>query len=220
MPQNTIFSRRTDHDSDDIFDSLYPGWDGQPAAVIDRYWDGRDARDEKGLSWNNLTQVRSLWNQDALFFFFECWFDHLNVGPGAPGCRVPGLWEKDVAEVFLMPEGSSGYFEVEVNPLGQWLDVHIVQPRVDVRFNWQSGLTARVELKSEKRLWQAFLRLPFEPIIAAAQVSARPGAGDAWRANLFRVAGVEPAREYLAWQPTYVLDFHVPSAFGSLIFLP
>ncbi|MBO0237147.1 hypothetical protein, partial [Vibrio parahaemolyticus] len=36
-----------------------------------------------------------------------------------------GLWERDVFEIFLAPEAEDPkrYFEFEVSPVGEWLDV-------------------------------------------------------------------------------------------------
>ena len=51
-----------------------------------------------------------------------------------------GLWNKDVVEVFLKPGAARNYFEIEVSPLGQWADMRIVEPRVEVDLEWNSDL--------------------------------------------------------------------------------
>jgi len=88
---------------------------------------------EKGHNWPNLAQVRSLWEDQALFFYFEAWFDCLRVnstwGAGSP---TQNLSDHDVVEAFLRPERSGRYFEFEVSPLGQWLDMCVLKPRVEV----------------------------------------------------------------------------------------
>jgi alpha-galactosidase len=55
--------------------------------------------------------------------------------------------------------------------------------------------------------WQAFGRAPEKH--------------ETWRANLFRCIGAGEERGYLAWQPTRTAkpNFHVPEAFGKLIFI-
>ncbi|MGH9339065.1 MAG: carbohydrate-binding family 9-like protein [Acidobacteriota bacterium] len=222
MPLNTLFTYRTGQDKAALLDHSNPLWNRCERATIDRYWSGQSALKEKGYNWNNLTRVSSLWNEDCLFFYFKCWFEALNVNPEWNTQRkIHGLWERDVVEAFIKPESCDDYFEIEVSPAGQWLDLHVIKPRVDVDFHWESGLDVQVEIKHEERLWRTLIALPFEPMLETAEISRRPAVGDAWRLNLFRCAGEQPDREYLAWRPTFTpqSDFHVPSSFGNLIFL-
>ena len=48
----------------------------------------------------------------------------------------------------------------------------------------------------------------------------KPQPGERWRVNLFRCVGSGADRGYLAWQPTRAEEpnFHVPGAFGLLVF--
>jgi hypothetical protein len=48
----------------------------------------------------------------------------------------------------------------------------------------------------------------------------KPQPGERWRVNLFRCVGSGENRGYLAWQPTRTEqpNFHVPEAFGWLVF--
>ena len=134
---------------------------------------------------------------------------------------TPRPWESDVVEVFLRPESCDDYFEIGVGPLGQYLAAHVIKPRVDVDFQWTSGLRATAKINEEKRIWQAFCAVPFQPIIEASFLAKLPEVGAAWRLNLCRITGEEGKREYLAWRPTFSKqpNFHVVSAFGNLIFL-
>jgi len=169
-----------------------------------------------------MTEVTSVWTRDHLYFYFCCWFDELNVNPVWQTTEsVPGLWEKDVVEVFLRPESCDDYFEFEVSPLGQWLDVHIRKPRVDVDYRWDSGLRVNARIDEPAGVWTALLAIPFAPLMDGFGERKHPNIGDAWRLNLYRMAGEEPDREYLAWCPTFtaVPDFHVPSAFGNIMFI-
>lgn len=222
MPENTLFSYRLKNDSSGLLDPLHPHWQKCDRVSIDRFWNGKPALKEKGINWANMTQVLSAWDEEGISFYCLCWYDQLNVaeewGSGGP---IPHLWEKDVVEVFLRPESCDDYFEFEVSPLGQWLDLHILRPRTEVDEKWRSGLEVRTILEKDRRLWHAFLKIPFEPILKTSCLTAPPGEGNAWRLNLYRAAGVEPRREYLAWRPTFTpeADFHVPWAFGNLIFL-
>ena len=217
MPENSLFSLHTEEAEASLFDPANALWAQCEAAAIDRFWNGKSTLRERGHSWPDLTHVRSLWGNEALFFYVESWFDSLNVNPdwGGAGATL-GLADKDVVEVFLRPERSDRYFEFEVSPLGQRLDVCIVKPRVEVDPGWHSNLRVKAVLTEGEGVWRAFLRVPYQPMMATP-----PEVGVAWRLNLFRIAGQEPDRDYLAWRPTFTdrPDFHAPWAFGHLIFL-
>ncbi len=68
MPENAIFSRRTSETSEALFDPFNKLWGKCGAGAIDRSWGGRSALREKGHNWMNLTYVRSLWNEQTVFF--------------------------------------------------------------------------------------------------------------------------------------------------------
>lgn len=168
------------------------------------------------------TTIHAAWNSEHLYFQFSAPYTELYVNEDWSNDRSTyGLWERDVVEVFLRPDISSVYFEFEVSPLAQWLDVLIREPRKDVDFSWASGMKVQCELDSAKRQWISRLTVPLAPMRNALKTDLVLKAGVIWRANLFRVSGAEPARHYLAWQPTFTPapDFHVPSAFGNLIFV-
>jgi alpha-galactosidase len=221
MPRNALFSLWCSESEARLLDRGSPAWEQVQTVPIDHYWDGRLARRADAASLNS-TSVKSLWNEAALFFYFVCGFDSLTVNSAWPKDQpVIGLWDKDVVEVFVKPAACSGYFEVEVSPLGQWVDLRVLTPRVDVDFGWRSELRTRVDVFHEARLWSVMLALPWAPMSAAGGASIQPRAGDIWRLNLFRMAGEGADREYLAWCPTFTTspDFHVPDAFGNLIFV-
>lgn len=218
VANNALFSYRLDSGRPP-FDSADPLWKEPEKVSIDAFWDGRQALEEIGINWNNLTRVASRWNENALFFYFECWFDRLYVFEGPRG-RVDRLWERDVAEVFLQPDASGPYFELEISPLGQWLDFCVYSPREKVDKDWRSEMKVTTFTDEDAGLWEALLEVPLDPILSTSGLSGVE-LGDTWKVNLFRIAGREPAREYLSWQPTGTAepDFHVPKAFGHLIFV-
>ncbi len=222
MPENTLFSYRTEEPEDALSDRAHPAWSRPEKISIDRDWMGRSLLREKGMDWNNLTQLSSLWNDDRIMFRFDCWFDRLNIDEALARDRsVRGLWEKDVVEIFLKPEARDDYFEIEISPLGQWLDAHIRMPRIDVNFHWSSRLKLKVEIDRPEQKWRLFVSLPFASFGGPSGDIRPPTVGEVWRANFCRIAGERPEREYLAWRPTFTPrpDFHVPACFGNLFFL-
>ncbi len=130
------------------------------------------------------------------------------------------LWEEDVVEVFLAPDDSTTYFEIEVNPLGTTFDARIDSPdgeratmRADLSWTCE-GLFAAIRRRDQ--VVETVVRIPF-----ASLGCGRPAQNVRWRANLFRVDRSQAeGDEYSAWQPTMKTppDFHVVAAFGSIVF--
>jgi len=130
------------------------------------------------------------------------------------------LWQEDVAEIFIAPEGLTPYFEIEVNPLGTTFDARIDSPdgiratmQTDLAWNCD-GLFAALRRDDGARV-QIVIRIPF------ASLKYDPKSGDEWRANLFRVdRSATHGDEFSAWQPALKTpaDFHVSAAFGALRF--
>jgi hypothetical protein len=246
MPRNALFSIRTDLGDDEPLDLGSPAWGDVPWAEIDRLWSGarpfedvpdasgptetaqREAEPEpaadegfRSEAPDIRTRVASCWTPRSLFLRFSCRFTELNVDDqlGSDG-PVPELWERDVVEAFLRPEGSREYFEIEVSPLGQWLDLRVIEPRRQIDWRWRSELSLRFELDRPAGRWETVVRLPYGPLRKERR-SSGPRVGEVWRSNFFRIAGTEPSRLYLCWRPTFTPtpDFHVPAAFGNLMFL-
>lgn len=217
MPKNALFSYRTAQTRKELSDPNSPAWKKQGGVSICRNWDGSRAHQGGGRSWANLTSVRSCWNNESVFFLFLAKFDHLNVNSKwSTVVATETLYEKDVVEVFFKLGGRKDYFEINVSPLGQWLSAHILEPRASVDFHWNPRLALRTKCNRQQKTWRVFLGIPYASIPAPC-----PEVGQFWRLNLFRMAGSEAKREYLAWRPTFTAkpDFHVPASFGHLVFL-
>ncbi|MEA2162505.1 MAG: hypothetical protein QOK37_632 [Thermoanaerobaculia bacterium] len=130
------------------------------------------------------------------------------------------LWQEDVFEIFIAPDGLTPYFEIEVNPLGTTFDVRIDSPdgirstmKTDLAWTCE-GLFAALR-RDDAREARAVIRLPFSALGRA------PVAGNEWRANFFRIdRSVTHGDEFSAWRPTMKTppDFHVTAAFGILRF--
>jgi alpha-galactosidase len=71
-----------------------------------------------------------------------------------------------------------------------------------------------VHVDEKKMTWQAELAVPMKSLTEKFDPAA------AWRINFYRVEGAKEPRFYSAWRPTGTPEpnFHVPEAFGKLVF--
>jgi hypothetical protein len=179
--------------------------DGCVPAALKRATDGRAPR--------LATTVTAYHDDDFLTVIFAAEDDGIvatYLGHDEP------LWQEDVVEIFLAPEGLTPYFEIEVNPLGTTFDARIDSPdgvraTMTTDLAWTcDGLFAAIRRDDGKRM-QIVIRIPF----AALKKSGE------WRANFFRIdRSASHGDEFSAWQPTMKTppDFHVTAAFGILRF--
>lgn len=135
------------------------------------------------------------------------------------------LYEQDVVEVFLAPDGLQRYFELEVSPHGVTFDAAIESPsgtrdgmRADRSWTCEGLFVAlrKVNESGGTMSVDTVLRIPFSALERAV-----PRDGETWRGNFFRIdRHPEHGDEYSAWQPTMKdpADFHVAAAFGVLRF--
>ena len=186
--------------------------DGGQASITD-LWSGERASDGRQAT------ARLLWSDSAMYIRFEATVAEPLVVSESPDIsqKTIGLWERDVCEIFVAPDRTqpNKYFEFEVAPTGEWLDVGIeVTPTARLSdWKYSSGMKCSARIDESRVLsaieipWSAFGRTPTE--------------GDVWLGNLFRCVGAGPERGYLAWRPTCteVANFHVPAAFGQFIFV-
>jgi hypothetical protein len=189
-------------------------WFRAKPLIIDRYWSGEPAPEHRHF------EARLLWSSDALYVRFTAMQSEplfISDNPDISRKSI-GLWDRDVCEIFIAPDAEhpNKYFEFEVAPTGEWLDVAI-EAWSDRRlsdWDYESGMQTAARIESRRVIsamrieWKAFGKTPI--------------AGDKWRGNLLRCVGSDPDRGYLAWQPTYtdLPSFHVPDRFGTFIFEP
>jgi alpha-galactosidase len=158
--------------------------------------------------------VRLLWNNETLFLRFIGRFRALHVFPDArPDGWRDHLWERDVAEAFLQPDDGDPrvYKELEISPNGFWIDLNIAHGEKE---EMRSGLRRRVRRDMRSSVWTAELAVPLRSLTSTFDPKK------AWRANFYRVEGPKEPRFYSAWSPTLTREpnFHVPAAFGHLVF--
>jgi alpha-galactosidase len=183
-------------------------WEKAPAIRFNADWKGERSDPQRE------TEVRVLWNRETLFLRFVAKYRELNVFPDArPDGWRDQLWDRDVAEAFLQPDDHDAwvYKEFEVSPNGYWIDLNLSHGEKE---EMRSGLRRRVALDERAGVWTAELAIPMKSLTPAFD----PKKG--WRANFYRVEGKAEPRFYAAWSPTMTPEpnFHVPSAFGRLIF--
>jgi hypothetical protein len=187
-------------------------WSRARAAQIARYWSGEDAPPER------RAEARVLWDTHAFTVRFDCRQAEPLVVSDAPRLdhKTIGLWDRDVCEIFVTPETAriKHYFEFEVAPTGEWIDLALtVRPEGrETDWHFRSGMTAAARVR--ERSLSLALRVPWKAL------GRTPRAGERWRCNLFRCVGRDPTRGYLAWQPTHTPEpgFHVPDKFGWIVF--
>src|SRR6266849_5856386 len=189
------------------FPSL-PSWELSTPLRFDADWQGKNADPERE------TEVRLLWTLESFFVRFHARFRTISVFPDAEvNGRRDQLWDRDVAEVFLQSDLSQlrRYKEFEVSPNGYWIDLDIAPGE---KHDLKSGLRRRVILDEAARTWTAELALPMNCLVGRFDATA------IWRVNFYRIEGAAESRFYSAWQPTRTPapNFHVPEAFGELVF--
>jgi len=183
-------------------------WPSAPPIHFNADWQGLHADPSRA------TEVRLLWSPETLFLKFHAHFREITVFQDSqPSGRRDHLWDRDVAEAFLQPDSSDPlrYKEFEVSPNGMWIDLDLSHGK---RRNLQSALRRRVQLHPNAQSWIAELAIPMHSLTPSFDPRAP------WRANFFRVEGPAEPRFYSAWNPTQTPqpNFHVPEAFGNLIF--
>jgi alpha-galactosidase len=183
-------------------------WENAPAIRFDHDWQGKHADPKRE------TEVRLLWTREVFYLRFLARYRSITVFANAePSGRRDQLWERDVVEVFLQPAGADArnYKEFEVSPNGFWIDLDIAPGE---KHDLKSGLRRRVSVDENNKIWRAELVLPMKNLSPRFEPSA------AWRVNFYRVEGACEPRFYSAWRPTETPapNFHVPEAFGKLVF--
>jgi Carbohydrate-binding family 9 len=185
-------------------------WEIAAPVRFDTDWQGLNGDRERE------TQVRLMWTTETLFLRFDAKYRVLTVfADGDVEGRRDHLWDRDVCEAFLQPDPSQlrRYKELEVAPNGFFIDLDIDAGAGSGR-DLKSGLRRRVDVDSASKTWRAVLAVPMKSIVERFDPKA------AWHANFYRVEGPAEPRFYSAWQPTRTEkpSFHVPEAFGKLVF--
>jgi hypothetical protein len=166
--------------------------------------------------------AKLLYNATSLLAFFDVSED----SPVATfSTHDSELYNENVVELFLSPLGNNSlYYEIEVNPLNATFDALIINdigkgkrrgPSFQGFTGWNpKSLKTRSVVASGK--WRVFLSIDFVDLFLARRIP--PKKGDTWKGNMLRIDYNGKDREYCAWSPTFVLDFHNSNRFGTWIF--
>ena len=207
-PTPTVVALRLDEGTDQQGFPTAGSWKKASAIVFDRDWKGENSTPTLA------TEVRLLWMPETLFLRFLSKYQVLNVYSEARGDGWKDqLWDRDVAEAFLQPDASDplNYKEFEVGPNGFWIDLDISH---GAKQELRSALKRRVVLDEGDKRWTADLAIPMKSLTETFDAKKD------WRVNFYRLEGLKEPRFYSAWSPTGTPrpNFHVPSAFGTLVF--
>jgi Carbohydrate family 9 binding domain-like len=166
------------------------------------------------------TEVAAAWTSTSIYFAYRCKYTGLNVYENEDASRERWeLWERDVVEAFInpTPEHVNHYYEFEVAPNNQWLDLEIDKDKTPFNdASWNSGFEHSTRIDAKRHVWTCEMRIS----LASLGVT-RLAPGTEWRINLFRADGRgSPAeRRLMAWSTIPEgHTFHVPSRFGILEF--
>jgi hypothetical protein len=187
-------------------------WQRCQPETISHLWSGAAAAVERHA------EARVCWSDQALHVRFVGRQHEPLVVSAEPVTdrKTLGLWDRDVCEIYLAPdpETPSRYFEFEAAPTGEWVDLGIVIAPEGRLTDWDYRSGISVSAAVEETRIKVAMSIPWSDSIP------KPNTGDLWLVNLFRCVGPEAPDRYLAWRPTETPEpnFHVPEAFGSLVF--
>jgi alpha-galactosidase len=188
-------------------------WIGASATVVDRYWSGEAAPGER------RARVRLLWSDAALYVRFDAKQNEPLIVSEKPDltAKTIGLWDRDVCEIFIAPDREKPwrYFEFEVAPTGEWVDlaIDLTSGERETDWDYKSGMESFALIEDGKVTMA--IKIPW------GAFGRKPSPGDVWLGNMFRCVGAGDTRGYLAWRPTMTdrPNFHLPEAFGEFVFL-
>jgi hypothetical protein len=187
----------------------HAAWDIADEIRVETYWSGQAAPPGRHFA------ARLLWSDAALYVRFVANQNEplvLSAGPDRRS-KTLGLWDRDVCEIFIAPDPGEPerYFEFEIAPTGEWIDLGIRQlaDRRETDWEYDSGMDSAAHFDQNSSIMA--LRVEWKSL----GLRARPGL--ILKGNLYRCVGAGPARGYLAWSPTLTSspNFHVPDCFGD-----
>jgi hypothetical protein len=133
-----------------------------------------------------------------------------------PGAFLAGLWQYDVAEIFLADPASGRYLEFNLAPNGAWWSCEFTAPRVraDEAEIAMPEVATFSELSADGS-WLAAMAIPRDLLEARLDFSSR---------SCMNVTMIleSPEQKFLSAVPLAgaVPDFHQPGRFSKIVFTP
>lgn len=210
----TVAARRT-RENIGVAELDHEEWARAEVVRLTRYWSGEAA------PLARQAEARLIWNERGLSarFVYEQHEPFIVSETPQTVRKALGLWDRDVCEMFVAPRADEPerYFEFEVAPTAEWLDLAIRKTADGRETDWEfhSGMTVAARIAADSVMLA--MCVPWEAFVSIARP---PQAGERWRVNLYRCVGAGGERGYVAWQPTLAPEpnFHVPEKFGWLLF--
>ena len=194
-----------------IDDDQAPAIDG----AIDEVWAKATPlvfdTDWRGNHTKAPTRVRALWSSTGLYVLWELDATGLNTDQARPiDVERKDLYEEDCVELFLTPDPAQRdrYLEIEVGPFGHFYDLSVDRAAKTHDDAWSSHPRIATHRAGNKAI--------IEAVFEAPEIVGALGSGVALPIGLYRM---EAKELYLAAFPTHTPkpNFHVPSAFGTLV---
>ena len=172
------------------------------------------------------TDARMLWDDRYLYVLYQCDDAHISAQYTKRDERV---YLDDCVELFTAPNPKTPkvYFNIEMNVNAAILDrYHPPRGKGKELPQWDAtGILIKVSIDGTKnddsdtdKGWVLEVAIPFSDFKIATGKDS-PSAGDVWRLNLNRCGG-ETNAQYSQWSPSGTTrpSFHVPEAFGRIVF--
>ncbi|MBX7143422.1 MAG: hypothetical protein K1X79_03145 [Oligoflexia bacterium] len=135
------------------------------------------------------------------------WYDSATT----QGQFVEGLWNKDVAEIFLTNSGGTAYQEFNLSPRGSWWSCVFskYRKRDPQNFKMPQGVETFSEIQQSS--WKAGIAIPVRDLSIPLAIE------ETSRANVCFVLG-KTKRHYLSWTniQNYDPDFHRADEFEDI----
>ena len=165
------------------------------------------------------TSIATVWTPAHLYLACRCKFVSLHIYEAEDiGRERWELWNRDVVEAFIAPSpvAASHYYEFEVAPNNQWLDLEIdFDEGEPIQKDWSSGFLHATQIDQVQGVWTAEMRIPVD---AMGITEIDPFSF--WRINFCRCDGGGNERRFLSWRALGdgCRSFHQPASFGMLRF--
>ncbi len=127
-----------------------------------------------------------------------------------PGAFAAGLWQRDVAELFIGIEGSPAYRELNLSPGGAWWSCAFSGYRQAAGGVAAPAAGVETLCKVSAAGWVAALAVPRAAVFPGGEIGRRT------TLNVCMIVGGRD-RRYLCWRPAAGRpDFHLPACFAPI----